>query len=214
MRHIRHTGNGRPFTLSDFTMPNTSVELDHAVFAKTALGQEEIQSRALKLGPMVRRLLILIDGKRDGRELKPMIGGQDLRALIDELLTKGCIERVSTSAATSAASAAPSREKSTATTPTTAAAAAASPADAQLADLPAAETRSAADVTMACNFMTNTVNTIFQPYTRLTLLEAIANCNSAQDARQVYVQWAETIGSSAIGAKRLPEFREKLFKVL
>jgi hypothetical protein len=32
--------------------------------------------------------------------------------------------------------------------------------------------------------------------------------------RRVYPRWAETIASSTIGAKRLPEFREKLFKVL
>jgi len=80
--------------------------------------------------------------------------------------------------------------------------------------LPEASSRSAKDVEMARNFMTNTVNTIFQANTRLTLLEAIFACKTAEDARRVYPKWAETIASSSIGAKRLPDFREKLFKVL
>ncbi|MCI4441460.1 MAG: hypothetical protein JHC36_09665 [Tibeticola sp.] len=67
---------------------------------------------------------------------------------------------------------------------------------------------------MARNFMMNTVNTIFQPNTRLSLLEAIFACKTVEEVRRVYPRWAETIASSTIGAKRLPEFREKLFKVL
>ena len=80
--------------------------------------------------------------------------------------------------------------------------------------LPDPTTRTAKEVDMARHFMMNTVNTIFQANTRLTLLEAIHACKSVEDVRRVYPKWAETIGSSAIGAKRLPEFREKLFKVL
>lgn len=194
-------------------MPDPSIDVDHTVFAKTALGQQEMQSRALGLNPMQRRLLILIDGKRNGLELAPLVGGQDLRALLAELVDKGCIERTNSAAAPTPPPAAlpttPPVQKVTEPTP-----AAVPVGDAALASLPAADTRSAADVTMARNFMTNTVNTIFQPYTRLTLLEAIANCKTAHDTRRVYVQWSESIGGSTIGAKRLPEFREKLFKVL
>ena len=80
--------------------------------------------------------------------------------------------------------------------------------------LPDPSERSAKDVEMARNFMMNTVNTVFQPNTRLSLLEAIASCKTAEDTRRVYPRWAETIASSTIGARRLPEFREKLFQVL
>jgi len=194
-------------------MPDALPDLDHAVFAKTALGQQEIQARALGLGMMTRRLLILIDGKRSALELTPMVGGQDLRALLAELSDKGCIER-SNAATTPATPSAATAQSEQLTAPAPAPAPTAKAGGVDLSNLPAPETRSATDVTMARNFMTNTVNTIFQPYTRLTLLEAIANCNTAQDARKVYHLWSETIGSSAIGAKRLPEFREKLFKVL
>ena len=201
-------------------MPDALPDLDHAVFAKTTLGQQEIQSRALGLGMMTRRLLILIDGKRSALELTPMVGGQDLRALLAELSDKGCIERSNATHIPTPPEAAAQTAKPTvpvaAPRPTSVPAPVpeAGAGSGDLSSLPAPETRSATDVTMARNFMTNTVNTIFQPYTRLTLLEAIAHCKTAQDARKVYSLWSETIGSSAIGAKRLPEFREKLFKVL
>lgn len=196
-------------------MPDARLDLDHAVFAKTALGQQEIASRTLGLGMMTRRLLILIDGKRSAPELTPMVGGHDLRALLAELLGKGCIERSNAATTPSTPPAATAQsEQLTAPALAPAPAPTAGAGGADLSNLPAPETRSPTDVTMARNFMTNTVNTIFQPYTRLTLLEAIANCKTAQDARTVYPLWSETIGSSAIGARRLPEFREKLFKVL
>ena len=50
-------------------MPDAKIDLNLSVCAKTALGSLEIQSRALGLLPMARRLLILIDGKRSGKEL-------------------------------------------------------------------------------------------------------------------------------------------------
>lgn len=199
-------------------MPDALPDLTDAVFAKTSLGQQEIQSRALGLAMMTRRLLILIDGKRSTRELAPLLNGQDLRALLHELLDKGCIEQrsavASPSVPTAAAQPMPASTLAPAPAPTTTPAPDANTADDELSHLPAPESRSATDVTMARNFMTNTVNTIFQPYTRLTLLEAIAGCKTAQDARKVYFLWSKTIASSVIGAKRLPEFREKLFKVL
>lgn len=197
-------------------MPAADPDLDNTIYAKSALGQQEIASRSLGLTPMVRRLLILVDGKRSGRELRPMVDGQDLGALINQLLEKGCIEQVATRpVAPPVAAPAPAAASTRLPAPgAPAATPATEPGASALATLPDAQTRSAKDVEMARNFMTNTVNTVFQAYTRLTLLEAIAACQTAQDTRRVYMLWEQTIGSSLIGAKRLPEFREKLFKVL
>jgi hypothetical protein len=80
--------------------------------------------------------------------------------------------------------------------------------------LPAASSRTAKDVEMARNFMTNTVNTIFGHHSRLSLIEAIHACKSSDELRRVYLTWAEAMESNAIGKKRLPELREKLFAVL
>lgn len=67
---------------------------------------------------------------------------------------------------------------------------------------------------MARNFMTNTINTMFGQNMRLTLIESIFAARTAEDLRRVYPVWAETTASIGIGAKRLPELRQKLLQVL
>lgn len=61
------------------------------VFRKTAKGQTEIETRAHRLAPRLRGLLIVVDGKRDAGSLAALVpqGGEDLVA---ELLAQGFIE--------------------------------------------------------------------------------------------------------------------------
>lgn len=184
-----------------------------AVVAKTATGQDEVKTRALGLSPLVRRLLILVDGKRTGKELAMFVSGHDVSELLEELLERQCIEVVA-STPTAAPASAPAPVAINPAQPAADKPASIVMRDAALASLPPPESRSLKDLEMARNFMTNTVNTIFQPNTRLTLLKAILACKSPAEAREVYPRWAEAIASSAIGAKRLPEFHDKLFKVL
>ena len=54
------------------------------IYRKTAKGQSEIETRALKLAPRFRSLLILVDGRRSDRELMglmPQAGEEALSAL-------------------------------------------------------------------------------------------------------------------------------------
>jgi len=181
-----------------------------ALFTKTALGQQEIQSRAQGLSPITRRLLILIDGKRSFQELTTFVTGHDLGDLLSELQTKACIEVAAglrTANATSVAEApvAPAPHPVDPVTTST---------SHDLAKLPEASTRTAKDVDMARHFMVNTINAVFPLNYQVNLLEAISACTTAQDVRRVYPQWAETIGSDKTGGKRLPEFRIMLFEVL
>lgn len=67
---------------------------------------------------------------------------------------------------------------------------------------------------MARNFMTNSINTMFWQNTRLTLIKAIFAARTADELRRVYPVWAATMATIGIGAKRLPELRQKLFEVL
>lgn len=176
-------------------------ELTHllsASFAKTPQGQQEIQSRSLGLGVLARRVLILVDGQRTGRELAAFAAGSDILGLLNELLQRECIAVV---AAPAPSPAAPQAK-------------AAQPVHGDLDGLPPAESRTAKDVEMARNFMTNTVNTIFGHHNRLTLIEAIHACQSSEDLRRVYVLWAQALETHSAGKKRLPELREKLFAVL
>ena len=66
-------------------------DLTTAIFTKTPLGQEEIQSRSLGLSALVRRTLVLVDGKRSGGDLSAFVVGQGVTAILSELLDKGCI---------------------------------------------------------------------------------------------------------------------------
>jgi hypothetical protein len=64
------------------------------VFHKTTLGYEEMSTRAHGLSPRLRRVLILIDGKRSMKELIDMLVGEDVSALAQTLELQGFIELV------------------------------------------------------------------------------------------------------------------------
>ena len=193
-------------------MPDANFNPLTAVYTTTPEGQQEIQSRAMWLSPLVRRTLVLVDGQRTGADLAVFATGQDIAAIINELLDKGCVSaRVVASAPTAAA---PAVAAATSAAAAAEADEAKGPLSPDLAGLPPAEMRSAKELDMARNFMMNTVNNILGQNTRFTLMEAIHACQSAQDARRVYPMWAEAMASNRIGAKRLPELQEKLFQVL
>lgn len=180
---------------------------DNSCFAKTNVGTTEIQTRALGLNPLLRRLLVLVDGRRNCAELGTYVAGHDLFALLDELLGKGCIEEKEAPRPTKASVplAAP-------------VAPAADPLklfiEQGLMALPSAEGRSSKDLRMARDFMTNTVNTMFGQYTRLTLVEAIHACQSTADLRKVYPEWVRAMSESSIGSRRLPELNKQLAQTL
>lgn len=181
-------------------MTDPALDLKTAIFAKTPLGQQEIQSRSLGLSALVRRTLVLVDGKRTGHDLSAFVLGHDVGAMLSELLNHGCIHARAGAAPPSIKKEAPSPLKK------------AEPTGAS--GLPAPETRSAKDLEMARNFMTKTVNNMLGQHTRLTLIEAIFKCATSEELRAVYPAWVETMSGSSMGLKRLPEFREKLFTVL
>lgn len=184
-------------------MPDLPTSLLSRIYAKTAQGQQEIQSRALGLTPLARRVLVLVDGHRSGKDLAAFVPGNDIEVHLTELLTRECIAAVATAAAAPA--------------PAPAAAAASHPHDPfedELARLPAADTRDAKELEMARNFMTNTVNNIFGHHNRISLLESIHACQSSEALRKVYPAWAYALETNSTGKKRLPELRDKLFAVL
>ncbi|HMN92850.1 MAG TPA: hypothetical protein PKC60_06420 [Hydrogenophaga sp.] len=173
-----------------------TIDLISASFAKTEVGQREIQTRSLGLAPLVRRLLVLIDGNKTGRDLAVFAGGVEVEPLLQELLDKGCVEAKARSR--QAEPPAPTERTEPDAT----------------GSLPDASTRSTSENEMARNFMINTVNTVFGQHSRLTLIETIARAKGTDELRQAYLSWAKAMEEDRIGAKRLPELREKLFKVL
>ena len=60
-------------------------------YRKTRIGQAEIETRALRLPPRLRNLLIIIDGRRDVEAVQALLGYAPAMAL-QELLAYGLIE--------------------------------------------------------------------------------------------------------------------------
>ena len=181
-------------------MADVPSNLTAAIYAKTAQGQQEIPSCSLGLTPLARRILVLVDGKRSGQDLSTFGPGGEISAQLTELLSRDCIEAVGVAQPAASPAAAPAKPHA--------------PDEIDLSGLPPAESRSAKELDMARNFMTNTVNNIFGHHNRISLLEAIHGCKSSSELRHVYVAWAQALETNATGKKRLPGLREKLFAVL
>jgi hypothetical protein len=62
------------------------------IYAKTAKGTEEVRTRSSGLSPTARRVLIMIDGKRDENELRLVVRQGELEGVLAMLLAQGLIE--------------------------------------------------------------------------------------------------------------------------
>lgn len=187
----------------------------NTVFAKTDLGQQEVQSKSLGLSLLVRRALVLVDGKRSGAELSVfMVGKGDIALILAELLALDCIEPVAARAGVRApalADARPEPQPSEApvTVPQTLT------TDAVLiGGLPPPDMRNDKDNEMARNFMINSINSIIGHHTRISLVDDIFRARGTEGLRKVYFAWEASMLGHGAGARRLPELRDKLFKVL
>ena len=69
-------------------MADVPSNLTAAIYAKTAQGQQEIQSRSLGLTPLARRILVLVDGKRSGQDLSTFGPGGEISAQLTDLLSR------------------------------------------------------------------------------------------------------------------------------
>lgn len=76
----------------------------NTVFSKTDAGRDALANRPPALGPRLRSLLIMVDGKRRVEEFNQMLGGDGAVALLEQLQQQGWIEapRAATPASASA----------------------------------------------------------------------------------------------------------------
>jgi hypothetical protein len=184
-------------------MPDT-LDLNTAVFSKTPVGQQEIQSRGLGLSPLLRRILVLVDGKRSGQELAGFVsGGESIQPILQTLLEQGCVQAQAGSKTNTVSAAAVPLAPATPAVPVF-----------PLLGLPPAEIRTAKDNEMARNFMINSINAIIGQNMRISLVHDIFHAATTEQLRTVYHAWSASMAEHSVGAKRLPELREKLFKVL
>jgi len=184
-------------------MTESTAVVPTTVFAKTTLGLEEIQRRGLNLPLLMRRLLVLVDGKRSLEELAAFVPGQDVQPLIQELLELNCVEAVAQAAPRAAAErASAAKAPAAAREPET------------LDDLPPAAARSAQDVEMARNFMANSIQRLMDPVMAAPFVQKAGACRNAAELRALFPEWEQVVGAGWGGPKRLKELRVRLFEVL
>ena len=160
-------------------------------YAKTAKGVTEIETRADRLGPRLRRLLILIDGKKPLEVLKSLLGIDAIEDLLGQLSSGGYIQPVGDAVPVAGDAAS---------------------ADDPLAALPAE--RPADALEKARNYMINTLRHFHGQYNKLDLMRAVQASETHTALRGHYADWLRCMGESEQARKRLPELREELFAVL
>jgi hypothetical protein len=68
--------------------------VEGAIYRKTEKGKQEVADRALGLESHARRLLIIVDGRRDANELSVYIRAGEFEATLRKLIEEGYIEEI------------------------------------------------------------------------------------------------------------------------
>ncbi len=167
------------------------------LFHKTANGVEEMEKRNHGLGPKVRRILIMIDGKRTVDGLREMIPSDDLSHTIGMLEEEGFIEvfgLVKDNGATIAAPPGP------------------------LPSITAFRADPAPDdpmrVQMSRNFMENTLKAFVGSLGTSGLIDRLDEAQSLNDMRACFDEWYQAIVSSRDGRREAEKLRSKLLETI
>jgi len=161
------------------------------ICGKTPKGVEEIEKRTQRLSVRARRVLILIDGKRDQTALAELVPGEALGEICRQLLDEGFIAPVLNQGSEGAA-ASPKPEDV--------------PAAAIRPQLPAVELQR---LNMARNFMTNTLAT-FVGHAASSLINHVEAAHDLAHLRTLAKPWREAIALSADGRKQLADLASRL----
>lgn len=166
------------------------------VFRKTAKGTEEMEKRVHGLPAKVRRLLILIDGKRSIDQLRELAPSDDLTHTLGMLEEDGFIEvgAMQTAAGPAPVPAGPL------------------PAITAFRDDPAPD--DAMRVQLSRNFMSNTLNAFVGTLGTSALLDRIAAAESLVTLRGCFDEWYLAIVSSRDGRRQAEALRAKLLETI
>lgn len=159
-------------------------------FTKTRKGLDEIETRSGGLHPRVRRLLILIDGRRSNDELATLLNDARFDESLAALQEGGYIER----------EAPPEPPPTVVLAPP--------------ADVAVATADSAAQLELARNFMMNTLKTFNGPYSKLSLMQRIHACTSREELHALFGDWLDSIRETRSGRQRAEELSARLQAVI
>ncbi len=166
------------------------------VFHKTAKGVEEMEKRSHGLSPKVRRVLIMIDGKRSVDALREMALADDLTHTIGALEEEGFIEVVAIAAAGGL----------------TPAPAGPLPSITAFKDEP--PPADPMRLQLSRNFMANTINAFCGSLGNSALLERLEAAHSLADLRLCFDEWYQAIVTSRDGRREAEALRSKLLDTI
>lgn len=163
--------------------PEETMSDAHA-YVKSPKGIEEMTSRCHGLPQRSRRLLIMVDGKRTMSAIAALFADEDVRPLLDNLITEGFVAPLPAPA-----------------TPTA------------IHAVPAAPIDDAKRFEMARNFMMNTVNA-FVGIAGSSLLTRLERASGLEELRPHYEGWREAILLSTDGRKQIADLETRLAALL
>lgn len=200
------------------------------IYIKTAKGRDEIETKASGLGPIIRRVLIYIDGQRTIADLQRLPRVQDLSSILQMLEQEGYITRLMNPDTDFANTGAAADKVAAATvTKTTAALNTSVPIPTLNSSRPTAGSslvgnglsfrplpppNDLAKLTMARNFMINTLNHFVGAYGVSALTSRIALCSTHSDLRICFDEWDSALQETREGRKELVKLRKQLLEII
>lgn len=166
------------------------------VFTKTVKGHEAVATRSGDLSPRVRRVLILVDGRRTVEALRELVAADDLTH------TLGALEELGLIAVQNVISDEGIRREPDGPLPSITA----------FRPLPAA--LNPRELEMARHFMINTLKTFSTVHAPISLMTSIGGASSHEELRSHFANWYRMIVDSRAGRRRAEDLREDLLKVL
>lgn len=165
-----------------------------ACYAKTPAGVDAVKNRSHGLGPRVRQLLIMIDGKRDLAALQAIFAADVLPGLLTQLTDACLVDLLQTAQPSTDAVGAPERM-----------AVSMAPAAPQRAD----EDPFVLGQTFMINLAMRILGVAGDP-----IIARLRATHDVAGLRGLYLEWRGTIKQAPDGLLRLKELEKKLSKVL
>ena len=167
----------------------------NTIFIKTEKGRQEMEHKGGELSPRIRRLLIMIDGKRTFEDLKAFCAADDLTHSLSLLEESGFIELANkTIQVSKPIEATPIQKSITA-----------------FRKLP--QEFDPLAFTRAKNFMNNTLNA-FVGIGASTLMTRVEGATTHEHLRTEYDEWYHAIVASRDGRREAETLRIKLLEII
>lgn len=163
------------------------------IFEKTAKGVAEIETRSGGLTPRMRRILIMVDGRRPVEELRAMSLAEDLTRTLGLLEEGGYIAARVTEAVADEGG---------------------DDAEAAVVFRPLPDPPDPRELEMARHFIVNTLRTFCGPMSHIGIVEAAFKARTHAELRAVFGPWSRAIAEVRDGRRRAGELRKRLLNVI